>query len=217
MRITGGKSKGRVLSSLKGMHIRPTSDKVREAVFDILGQSLGGKKILDLFAGTGSYGIEALSRGATWSLFIDNSGYSMKNIHKNLMICGFQKSGFVLKRDLRRGLPRAHPKFKEGFDIVFIDPPYGRDLIPPILEGLSGSGILTSHSLVIAESLTKDILPVICGKLRKFDTRIYGKTKIDMYSYEGHEDGRKNSDLSGDIRSLDQWSPEYLEQGPADI
>jgi 16S rRNA (guanine966-N2)-methyltransferase len=182
MRITGGKAKGRTLSPLKGLSIRPTSDKVREAVFNIIGQDLRGLKVLDLFAGTGSYGLEALSRGALWSLFIDNSNLSIKIIRKNLALCRFDEYGFALKRDLRRGLPTGHPMFNKSFDLVFIDPPYSRGLISPVLRRFSEVEILGSPSIIVVESLIEDDLPVSVGMLKLSDTRVYGKTKIDIYT-----------------------------------
>ena len=109
MRITGGQAKGRLLASLKGWNIRPTSDRVREAVFSLIGQDVTDFKVLDLFAGTGCLGIEALSRGASRALFIDNSIQSIKLIKKNLARCGYESLGFVWKKDLSKGLPRKHP------------------------------------------------------------------------------------------------------------
>jgi len=184
MKVTGGKSKGRILASIKGLDIRPTSGKVREAVFNILSQDMIGLKVLDLFAGTGILGIEALSRGALCALFIDNSYLSITTIKKNLKLCGFESSGSVLKKDIMRGLPFEHRFFQKGIDLVFIDPPYGKDFIPPILNKLSEKKILASPSIVVAESLKDDILPVRIGKLQLFDSRIYGETKIDMYNNE---------------------------------
>ena len=101
MRITGGRSKSRRLSAVKGLNIRPSSDKIRETIFNLIGQDTGGLEVLDLFAGTGSLGIEALSRGASRAVFIDKSKSSIKIIQRNLQLCGFEKSGFILKRDLR--------------------------------------------------------------------------------------------------------------------
>jgi len=184
MRITGGWSRGRLLSSLKGLDIRPSSDKVREAIFSLLGQDITGMKVLDLFAGTGSLGIEALSRGALWALFIDNARQAVKLIKKNLTLCGYEPSGYVLKRDLTRGLPYGHPLMKSRIDLVFMDPPYGKDLIPPILNKLSGKEVLASPSIVVAESSKKDKLPSVLYNLRLIDSRIYGETKIDIYKYE---------------------------------
>ena len=181
MRITGGRSKGRILSSFKGMDIRPTPSKIREAVFNLLGQDITGLKVLDLFAGTGCLGLEALSRGALWALFIDNSSQAVKIIKKNLALCGFENSGFVLKRDLMKGLPSESRLFKEGIDLVFIDPPYGKNIIPPLLKVLCEGEILSSSSVVVAESSKIDKLPARSGRLNLFDTRIYGETKIDIY------------------------------------
>ena len=102
MRITGGHLKGRLLASPKGMNIRPTSDQVREAIFSIIGQFLPEVKVLDLFAGTGSLGLETLSRGASYVVFIDNSPQSLKLIRKNVTLCGHQGTSVILNQDLRK-------------------------------------------------------------------------------------------------------------------
>ena len=122
MRITGGHSKGRHLAPLKGLSIRPTSDKVRESIFNLIGQDLSGLNVLDLFSGTGSLGIEALSRGASWVLFIDNDPQSLNTIRKNLTLCHFEKMGALLKKDLRGGLPWKHPLMKKTFIESYIVP-----------------------------------------------------------------------------------------------
>lgn len=184
MRITGGQSKGRLLASLKGLSIRPSSDKVREAVFNLLGQEITGLKVLDLFAGTGSFGLEALSRGALWAMFIDNSRHSINLIKKNLKLCNYESAGFVLKWDLIRGLPWKNPLMGKKIDLVFIDPPYGKDLMVPVLSNLSDRGTLAPHSTVVAESSKNNTVPDRLGKLRLFDTRIYGDTRIDIFNYE---------------------------------
>jgi len=152
MRITGGKAKGRILASPRGMDIRPTTDRVREAIFNIIGHDLSGLKVLDLFAGTGILGIEALSRGAGLVIFIDKSQRSIKLIKKNLAICGYQSSGKILKLDLRMGIPKSHP----------------------VLNG----------SYVIAELSKTENLPRAIGNLEMADTRIYGDTKITIYTNE---------------------------------
>jgi len=184
MRITGGEAKGRLLSTPKGMDIRPTSDRVREAVFDILGQDLSGLKVLDLFAGTGSLGIEALSRHAHHVVFIDKSQRSVEIIKKNLALCGYQGSGTVLKKDLKKGLPSTHPVLQQVFDLIFLDPPYGKDLITPLLEKISFAGILSSGSRVVAELFKTENLPHHIGILGLADTRRYGDTKINIYFNE---------------------------------
>jgi 16S rRNA (guanine966-N2)-methyltransferase len=185
MRVTGGKSKGRLLANIKGLNIRPTSGRVREAIFDLLGQDVSGLKVLDLFAGTGSLGIEALSRGALWALFIDDSSLAIKTIHKNLRLCGYENSSNVLKRDIMKGLPLEHRFFQGGIDLAFIDPPYGKDFIPPVMKELSEGKTLTSLSTVVAESIKDVELPARVGEFRLGDTRIYGETKLDIYYRKG--------------------------------
>jgi len=184
MRITGGLSRGRVLGSLKGFATRPTADKVREAIFDLLGQDMTGAGVLDLFAGTGSLGIEALSRGAKWALFIDHSRQSIELIRKNLISCGYGSSGHVIKRDLKRDLPWENPLLAEGIDLVFIDPPYRKDMLPPMLQRLSEKPILKPSSIVVTESYKTDLVPNKVGKLRLYNTKLYGETKIDIYHCE---------------------------------
>jgi 16S rRNA (guanine966-N2)-methyltransferase len=184
MRITGGQAKGRLLASLKGWNIRPTSDRVREAVFSLIGQDVNDFKVLDLFAGTGCLGIEALSRGAARAVFIDNSIQSIKVIKKNLTRCGYESVGFVLKRDLSKGLPRKHSLLKEKFDLIFLDPPYEKKMIPPLLGELSDRDILASPSIAVAESFKTETLPEVLGKLQMVSFRNYGETKISIYQFE---------------------------------
>lgn len=191
MRITGGQAKGRVLASLKGWNIRPTSDRVREAIFNLIGQDVTGFKILDLFAGTGSLGIEALSRGASRVLFIDNSLQSIKLIKKNLARSGYEPLGFVWKKDLTKGLPLRHPMLKEKFDLIFVDPPYEKEMIPPLLRELSGRDLLGSPAIAVAESFKTEMLPEVLGKLQMVKSRIYGETKISIYHFHPRITGNK--------------------------
>lgn len=184
MRITGGRIKGRVLASPRGVKIRPTTDKVREAIFNIIGQDLSGLRVLDLFAGTGSLGFEALSRGALYSFFIDNSQQSINLIKKNLVLCGYRGSGTISKADLNKGIPRNHPLLRDTFDLVFLDPPYQRGYISPLLYKISAGTMLSPISRVVAESSKTEILPVSTKKLEMTDTRLFGDTRITVYTYE---------------------------------
>lgn len=184
MKITGGKSRGRTLASLKGINIRPTSSKVREAIFNILGQDMTGIRVLDLFAGTGLLGIEALSRGADRAIFIDKSDQSIKIINRNLTLCGYQEICEVLKRDIIKGLDFASLWIEGGVDLVFIDPPYAKGIIPPVLAMLSNCGILSGSAFVVTESSKNDRLPERIETLLLSDRRIYGETKIDIYKRE---------------------------------
>lgn len=184
MRITGGRLKGRLLVSPRGRQIRPTSDLVREAIFDVIGQDLSGYKSLDLFAGTGSLGLEALSRGSHLVYFVDNSVQSIQLIKKNLALCEHESSGVILRHDLRKGISRSHRLLKEVFDLAFLDPPYAADYIPVLLEELSTKGFLSWKSLVVAESSKREKLPVAIGRLQMTDTRSYGDTRISIYAFE---------------------------------
>jgi 16S rRNA (guanine966-N2)-methyltransferase len=181
MKITGGKSRGRVLLSLKGMDIRPTSSKVREAIFNILGQDMSGLRILDVFAGTGILGIEALSRGAGAAAFIDKANRSIELIEKNLALCGYVDASRVLKREIMDRSMFALLAQNERFDVVFIDPPYGKGIIPIVLEMLSDCDILTPDAVVVTESAKDDPLPEEVGVLIHSGRKIYGDTKIDFY------------------------------------
>jgi 16S rRNA (guanine966-N2)-methyltransferase len=184
MRITGGRCKGRRLSLIKGLRIRPSSDKIRETIFNLIGQDNTGNIVLDLFAGTGSLGLEALSRGALRAVFIDNARASIETIQKNLILCGLEESSFIVKWNLKRGLPDNPNVSGKRFDLVFIDPPYRKDLIPHTLSELSKCGVLASSSRIIAESLKDDILPNEIDDLYKFDERFYGDTKLSLYKYK---------------------------------
>jgi len=181
MRVTGGRLKGRLLAPLKGLEIRPTSDKVRESIFNIIGQDVSSLQVLDLFAGTGALGIEALSRGAGGALFVERSIRCIRLIERNLKQCGHEASGHVLRRDLTRGLPIRHDRMKERFGLVFIDPPYGQGLIPPLLQELSRHSMLGPDSLVVTESSKDDYLPDGLEGVKLIKTKTYGVTRINIY------------------------------------
>lgn len=184
MRITGGSSRGRLLLSGKGKEIRPTSSRVREAVFNIIGNDLSGMKVLDLFAGTGIMGLEALSRGASFCLFADNSDRALTLINKNINICGFAGSALTVKNNLKEDLPFHGLLSRGNIDLVFIDPPYGKNLIPGVMEAISRKEIMSSGSIFVAETKKEDELPEKSGNLKLIKTRLYGKTKISIYGRE---------------------------------
>ncbi len=182
MRITGGSDSGRILSRVpRSALIRPTSDKVREAIFSILGQHLDGTTVLDLFSGTGSLGLEALSRGAGSAVFIDQSGEAIRLIHKNIALCGYGESTRVLRKDLRKGLPRELSNTQEAFDLVFLDPPYRCTGIPLVMAYLMEDKRLSPGAWAVAETSNQSRLPPQIGYLRVVDTRSYGDTRITFY------------------------------------
>lgn len=187
MRITGGQVKGRTITSPKGMDIRPTSDQVREAIFNIIGQDLSGQKVLDLFAGTGSLGLEALSRGAAAAFFVDNSKQSISLIKKNLTVCRYQRFGIILKKNLKKAITGKDPQLKGIFNLVFLDPPYGKGLIPLLIEELLAGALISSGSCVVAESSKTDVLPGSLKNLVLIKTKGYGDTRISIYEYEANK------------------------------
>ncbi|MBN1105509.1 MAG: 16S rRNA (guanine(966)-N(2))-methyltransferase RsmD [Deltaproteobacteria bacterium] len=187
MRITGGELRGRHLAHFKGSRIRPTSDRVREAIFSLLGQDLRGVKVLDLFAGTGILGIEALSRGAQGVVFVDHSRESIRLIARNLVLCGYGGLGRVLEKDLTKGLPGRSALMKGGVHLVFADPPYRRGFLPRVLDGLGNGDILESPATVVVEASKEDELPMGPGNLILVKTKIYGDTKICIYTRDGME------------------------------
>jgi 16S rRNA (guanine966-N2)-methyltransferase len=187
MRITGGRLRGRRLASFKGLDIRPTSDRVREAIFDLLGHHLEEEKVLDLFAGTGSLGIEALSRGAAWALFIDHSPKAIELIGKNLKLCGLEAKGVALRKDLLKGFPRRYRLLDEKVDLLFVDPPYRKGMLLPVLEAVCHTQILGNPSTLVAQSEQRESLPARVGSLRMVKSRIYGQTRITLYRHEEQE------------------------------
>ncbi|MFO7985227.1 MAG: 16S rRNA (guanine(966)-N(2))-methyltransferase RsmD [Desulfatiglandaceae bacterium] len=185
MRITGGRSKGRTLTAVpRGAAIRPTSDRVREAIFSIMGQNLTGLTVLDLFSGTGSLGLEALSRGAEFAAFIDHTQEAIELINKNLTRCGYRHSAEILKRDLKQGIPQGQSISSKRFDLVFLDPPYKCDGIPFVLKHPSIAEILAPGVRVVAETAREAVLPEHLPGLRCIDIRSYGDTRITIYMHE---------------------------------
>ncbi|MBI5238740.1 MAG: 16S rRNA (guanine(966)-N(2))-methyltransferase RsmD [Deltaproteobacteria bacterium] len=185
MRVVGGKLKGRRLKSFKGRAIRPTSDMVREAVFSILGSVEGfefnGTKALDLFAGTGAMGIEAISRGAESAVFIDNSKESTALISKNLEACGIEGSAAIVKKDALSAISHFS-KHGEKFDMVFIDPPYGGTLLADALNAITVAGILNHKAVLVAETSKRTALKDAPSGLQTLVEKKYGDTLIYIFS-----------------------------------
>ena len=188
MRITGGQMRGRRLFVPKGRDVRPTSDRVREALFSLVGQDLRGVAVLDLFAGTGVLGVEALSRGADRAVFVDQAPRALEVVRRNLEQCGLTGLAEVVRHDLRRGLPPGATAPGQAFDLVFLDPPYGRALADPLLAPLGRTGILARGALVVVETGAGEGLPYRGGPLRHLESRTYGDTRIHLFTLESGDD-----------------------------
>ncbi|MBI5492941.1 MAG: 16S rRNA (guanine(966)-N(2))-methyltransferase RsmD [Deltaproteobacteria bacterium] len=180
MRVIGGIWKGRRLSSFRGLSVRPTSDKVREAVFNILPGDFPFKKVLDLFAGTGAMGIEALSRGAEEIVFVDSDPAAISIIRKNLDSLGYAGAG-VLKRDAVSAV-RTFSKKGERFGLIFIDPPYSSGLVAQTLKAIDEEGIAEAGGIIVAEASKRAPVSGEFKNLRQFDERRYGDTLIYFFT-----------------------------------
>ena len=187
MRIISGKSRGTKLVPLKGVSLRPTLDRVKESVFNRIGPLLEGESLLDLFAGSGSIGIEALSRHAEHVVFVDNNVQSQKLINANLEKCRFgddasdKKHWILMKSDALSALKILQAKGQQ-FDWIYIDPPFDAGLYEAVLEAISGSNLLKSAGQVVVEHHSKTSLLEKYGRLRLNLQRRLGDTTLCYFS-----------------------------------
>ncbi|HEX9860285.1 MAG TPA: 16S rRNA (guanine(966)-N(2))-methyltransferase RsmD [Nitrospirota bacterium] len=186
MRISGGDAKGRSIKPPKHGGVRPTSDKVREALFSILGGAVDGAAFLELYAGTGAVGIEALSRGATRAVFVDSSQKSVRLIRENLGALGYREKAAVAGRDVLVFLKKTARELGP-FDVVFVDPPYHTGEGEKTLDALGGSGgdILSGGAAVVYEHIKKHAAPDTAGRLVKRRDYTYGDTVLSVYEAGG--------------------------------
>ena len=177
MRITSGIFKSRIIKAPAG--IRPTLDNVRKATFDILGGAAEGAKVLDLFAGSGALGLEALSRGAASCTFVDNNRASIKSIKENIGALG-PGLAEVIYADSQAAIQRIAGD-RARFDIIFVDPPYYKEIAKKTLSLLAGCDILSETGVAVIEHSKHDLLPDSSGGLRLFRTARYGDTLVSFY------------------------------------
>lgn len=184
MKILTGEMKGRTILFRPNPHLRPTADKVRKAIFDILQGELQDRKVLDLFSGTGALGIEAISNGAAKAVFVEVDAFQAGQIQKNLERLGLGRLGHVLRAEARKAMDRLSG---EGaiFDFVFMDPPYEKGLALKSLEDLGASTLLKKEGIVIAETHSSENLPEIIEGLARIKEKKYGDTKILIYKAAG--------------------------------
>jgi len=180
MRIIAGTRKGRKLHALGGLPIRPTGDRLRESVFNILAGEMAGAMVLDLFAGTGSLGMEALSRGAESCVFVEKNAQAVDLIRRNLTRCGLAERAQVIKRDVLQGLGFLNP-VQEIFDVVFLDPPYDRGYVTSTLLLLDRCSCLRPDGWIVVEHSRSEDLPEVMKNLSETDRRRYGKTLVSFY------------------------------------
>ncbi|MEX3017052.1 16S rRNA (guanine(966)-N(2))-methyltransferase RsmD [Gymnodinialimonas hymeniacidonis] len=184
MRIVGGRLRGKKLADVgagdAAAHLRPTTDRVRESLFNLLtngrnGDLVTGTRVLDLFAGTGALGLEALSRGATHATFVDNGTAARALLRENIAACAAQGITKVFRKDARQIGPAQRP-----CDLVFLDPPYGQGLGEEVLPILTSEGWLARGATIVWE---EEAAPIIPAPFETLDQRTYGNTTITLLRF----------------------------------
>lgn len=182
MRVIAGSLRGRKLVSIRGRAIRPTADRVREALFNILGGRPNDAQVLDLFAGTGAMGIEALSRGARRAVFVDRSAPALQVIRRNIALCRLEARSRVVQLDIISGFASLIPDHG-AFDLIFIDPPYNRGMIRPTLLQLSESRLQADDALAVVEHDPAEIIDPPPSGWIPIDQRRYGQTQLSFFTF----------------------------------
>ena len=174
MRVITGTARGHRLKTPENYDIRPTTDNVKESVFNIIQFDIEGRRVLDLFAGTGQLGIECLSRGAAEAVFIDENTAAVKIVKENLKTCGFTAA--VLQQDALSYLRHCGK-----FDLIFVDPPYDSGLYESVLETINSVDILSDGGIILCESRREKVLPDMRAPYRKKKEYNYGRVKLTVY------------------------------------
>jgi len=179
LRVIGGALRGRRLTTQRGESIRPTSDRIKESIFNILGAQIEGEVVLDLFAGTGNLGIEALSRGARKVLFVEKERKAVSLIQKNLLMCGLEASAEILMSDVHRAIGVLHRR-GELFDVILMDPPYGRGFVALTLRKLQSRRIYHERSILVLQHDRREPLPDPVGEWNLLQQRKIGDTILSI-------------------------------------
>jgi 16S rRNA (guanine966-N2)-methyltransferase len=180
LRIIGGKFKGRRLFSVKGFRVRPTKDKHRESIFNMISQDIAGVVVLDLFAGTGALGIEALSRGADFAVFVDSYPHALSAISKNIQACHLESRTKIFRWNILKNLNCLKP-YK--FDLVLMDPPYNIGAVAHSLLNLQQSECLKNEAVVVVEHALNEPFPNQLISFKQYDQRRYGKTLVSFFNF----------------------------------
>lgn len=177
MRVISGKYRGHRLVSFQASHLRPTTDRVKETLFNKWMSHVDGARVLDLFAGTGNLGIEALSRGAECVEFVDKNDKSLRILRENLAKLKIDQGIKVTKMDVLQFLKGSHLPF----DLILIDPPFTQVMADTVLNLLSGSSVLKPGTLVAIEAGTKEGVAEVYGALRLYDRKEFGDKTLNLY------------------------------------
>ncbi len=177
MRVITGTARGRRMGELSGMDTRPTTDRVKEGLFNIIQFDIEGRKVLDLFGGTGQLGIECLSRGAVHCTFVDQRKDAVKLIRENLEITGLTDRAKVVQGDALSFLSGT----SERFHLIFLDPPYDANLLNSTLKRIAAIDILAENGIIICESRANQDLPELPAPYQKDKDYRYGRIKVTLY------------------------------------
>lgn len=178
MRVITGSARGAKLRTLDGLATRPTSDRVKEAIFNIIQFDIEGRRVLDLFGGSGQLAIEALSRGAAYAVVVDQNPKATAIIKENLKKTKLDQKASVFQSDYLQFLSTT----RERFDIIFLDPPYAENFIENALRKISEIDILTEGGIIVCERSRERSLPAAVGDLICSKDYCYGKTAVNLYT-----------------------------------
>jgi len=178
MRVITGSARGAKLKTLDGLSTRPTADRVKEAIFNIIQFDVEGRRVLDLFAGSGQLAIEALSRGASYAVLVDQNQEAVKVVKENLKKVKLDQRATVLQADYLRYLSTAHDRF----DLIFLDPPYAEKMLENALQKISEIDILSEGGIIICERPREKAIPPVVGSLICSKDYCYGKTAVNLYT-----------------------------------
>lgn len=182
LRIITGTLKGKKLFSVRDRSIRPTADRLRESIFNILSHRVWEAVVLDLFSGTGAMGIEALSRGALSAIFVDSQKEALSVLKRNIELCRLNRKARIVKWNIRQNLNCIKSNQPE-FDLVFLDPPYNKNLIKPSLYNLEQSKSLKEDTCIVVEHSLLEPIPTDLIAFDLSDQRRYGKTLVSFLKY----------------------------------
>ena len=177
MRVITGLAKGRRLAELPGLDTRPTTSKMKEGLFSAIQFDIEGRRVLDLFAGTGQLGIEALSRGAAFCDFVDSAPAALKVVRQNVKTCGFEDRSACHGKDFTAFLGRS----REKYGLVFLDPPYASGNLERAMELISTIDIVVENGIMVCESPADHVLPELSDPYEKGKEYRYGKIKFTLY------------------------------------
>ena len=183
MRVISGSARGRRLKELQGMDTRPTTDKVKESLFNIIQFEIEGRRVLDLFGGTGQLGIEALSRGAARCTFVEQRRDAVALIRENVKACQFQEQAQIVQGDALSFLASC----REKFDVILLDPPYNKGLLEESVQSIAKFDILAEHGIIVCESAAEWTIPPLPPHYEVGREYRYGKIKLTLCRRTGSE------------------------------